>query len=118
MKLYYINKLILFIPSNVIKYNKNMVIFKLNRPLTLEERVKLYNQDSISDIRLKLKYRSFNSDNSLTAINDHIYKFHLMNDNSEDNIFKNKTYYLSYHKFLDVNAQTANITANWFLNNL
>lgn len=117
MKLYHTNKLILFIPSTVIKYTSNMVIFNLKRPLLPNEKIKLYNQDNISEIELKLKYRTFNSENSLTAINDYIYKFHLINDDNE-NIYKTKTYYLSYHKFLTVNQDTANITANWFLNNL
>lgn len=117
MKFYHSNKLVLFIPSSVITYNKNMVIFTLNRPISIDEKLKLYKLDNISDIQLKLKYRSFNTDNNLTALHDNIYKFHLINDDNE-NIYKKKTYYLSYHKFLTVNQYTANITSNWFLNNL
>lgn len=118
MKLYHSNKLILFIPSTIIKYNTNMVIFKLIRPVSIEQKLKLLNTDCISDIMLKLKYKNYLEDNKLTVINDNIYKFHLINDDIADNIYSNKTYYLSYHKFLNINDYTKAITSNWFLNNL
>jgi len=118
MKLYHIKKLILFIPSTVIKYSNEMVIFKLIRPISIEQKLKLYNIDNFSDIKLKLKYRNYLENNSLTVINDNIYKFHLINDDISNNIYANKTYYLTNHKFLNINADTKQLTSNWFLNNL
>ncbi len=118
MKLYHIKKLVLFIPSTIIKYNKNMVIFKLLRPISVEQKLKLLNTECICDIKLKLKYKNYLENNNLTVINDNIYKFHLINDDIVDNIYSKKTYYLSYHKFLNANEFTKQLTSNWFLNNL
>jgi len=117
MKLYHLNNLLLYIPINIIKNNRDIIIFNLKRPITFEDKLKLYKIDNIIDIKLKLKQRNVNYNYNLIIIEDYIYNFQLLN-NDINNIYKHKTYFIQYNKNLNTNNYTQQILSNQFLQNL
>jgi len=111
MKLYYNKNLCLFIPSKILYLKNNVIIFKLNRKISLEDKNKLFNVNDISNIELKLKH--LNDDKNLIVIKDFIYNFNLNKNKHEEN-----TYYVAKNTTSTFNNFSKMVNSCWFINSL
>ncbi len=98
MKFEYFNKVLLEIPSKLIDYNFTKIKFRLQRPITKEDKEILWSTEDINKLKVIINDK-----------NDYIYKFHLM---KYDNIYE-----LSNNKII-INQFSKNLNCCWFLNNL
>ncbi len=102
MKLYYLNRILINIPSTIITFKSNHnVIFKLNN--NIDNKDLLWNVENINLIKFNI------IKNNITIADDYIYKYHLI---KHDNIYK-----LSKTKFI-INTYSKNLNSCWFINSL
>jgi len=117
MKLIYNNTTLLFIQSTVIKFSKDYVMFKLHDKV--DNKDFLYDYEKINLINIKLKYKNYSDindvldKNSITILNDYIYKYTLKKDDINTNI-----YHLSRNNITSINTFSRTLSSCWFLNTL
>jgi|LakMenE18May11ns_1017448.scaffolds.fasta_scaffold9872112_2 hypothetical protein len=105
IKLTYNNNNLLYIPSNLINFNKNKYTFNMTRPLKCEYKEIVWNVDDISKIKINI------TKNNYELLNDYIYKYHLTNEN------KTNIYYINKNKFA-ISEFSKTLNSCWFINNL
>ncbi len=105
IKLNYNNKNLLYIPSNLINFNKNKYIFNMSRPLKCEYKEIVWNVDDISKIKINI------TKNNYELLNDYIYKYNLTNEN------KTNIYYINKNNFA-ISEFSKTLNSCWFINNL
>jgi hypothetical protein len=98
MKFEYSNRVLLEIPYKIINLNLSKIKFKLERPITNNEKEILWATEDINKLKVIINDK-----------NDYIYKFHLV---KFDDIYE-----LSTNKIM-INQFSKNLNCCWFLNNL
>lgn len=107
----------MFIQSSVIRFSKDYVMFKLHNKI--DNKNNLYDYESLNLLKIKLKYKNYSDindvldKNSITILNDYIYKYTL----SKDNIIPN-TYHLKRNNITSINTFSRTLTSYWFVNTL